>query len=393
MSKGLVAEDASEALNEGLAAEQLRLAVVHFEGLTDPRIERQKQHRLVDLIAIALSAVISGGESFYDMETFGKTKQVWLRAFLELENGVPSHDTFNRVFSRLDPTQFQTCALDWVRAVIGGKLSAEDVLAIDGKQLCGSASERVRAVHMLNVWSHEHGLCLTSTAVDGKSNEITHVPGLLDTLALLDLAGCIVTVDALNTQRDIAVKVKEHKAEYVMALKGNQGTLLEDVTWLFDTADPDQTLNSFETHERSRGRDEWRHCTVLFDLDYLEPHCWPGLQSVAKVSSQRTIKGKTTQELRYYLCSFKADAAKLLQVVRAHWGVENKLHWTLDVVFDEDRHNYSNRRGAENMAVLRQFALNLLKQDDSKGSLKGKRKKAAWDDDFRSHILAALVPG
>ena len=196
---------AIEALNEEQKVEQLRLAVVHFESMIDPRIERHKQHALVDIIAIALSAVISGADSFYDMETFGKTKRVWLGEFLELKHGIPSHDTFNRVMSLLDPVQFQSCALDWVRAVIGGNLSAEDVLAIDGKQLCGSASDNVRAVHMLNVWSHEHGLCLTSSAVDGKTNEITQVPGILDTLSLLDLAGCIVTVDALNTQRDIGV--------------------------------------------------------------------------------------------------------------------------------------------------------------------------------------------
>ena len=155
---------------------------------------------------------------------------------------------------------------------------------------------------MLNVWSHQHGLCLASTAVDGKSNEITHVPGILDTLSLLDLAGCIVTVDALNTQRDVAVKVKEHKAEYVMALKGNQGTLLEDVTWLFEQTDKEQ-INSFETRERSRGRDEWRHVSVLSDLDYLEHHAWPGLEGIAKVSSKRTLKGQTSYEMRYYLVS------------------------------------------------------------------------------------------
>ena len=187
-------------------------------------------------------------ESFYEIEAFGKTKEAWLAQFLELENGIPSHDTFNRVFSLLEPTHFQACALDWVREVIGGGLNAEDILSVDGKQLCGSASEEFRAVHMLNVWSHQHGLCLTSTAVDGKSNEITSVPGLLDTLSLLNLAGCIVTVDALNTQREVARKVRQHEAEYVMALKGNQGTLFEDVVWLFDNAEHNDV---FETRERS----------------------------------------------------------------------------------------------------------------------------------------------
>lgn len=381
-------------MDKDLATEQLRLAVLHFEDLPDPRIERSKQHSLVNIVAIALSAVLAGADSFYEIETFGHMKRTWLEQFLELENGIPSHDTFNRAFSLLDPAHFQTCVLDWVRAAIGGSLTAEDVLAVDGKQLRGSAHSAVKAVHMLNVWSHQHGLCLSSTAVDGKSNEITHVPGLLDTLSLLDLAGCIVSVDALNTQRDIARKVKQHKAEYIMALKQNQPKLYEDVVWLFENTETEQLSNIFETHERSRGRAERRHCTILSDpseLTYLEAHSWPGLESVAKLSRERTVKGQTTYEVCYYLCSFKAEAEKLLQAVRAHWGVENNLHWSLDVVFAEDAHAYTNRRGAENMAVLRQFALNLLSQDTSKGSLKGKRKRAAWNDDFRAHILRGLL--
>jgi predicted transposase YbfD/YdcC len=371
--------------------EQVRLGVQHFEKMVDPRIERSKQYPLVEIVVIALSAILSEAESFYDIAAFGEIKKTWLRQFLALENGIASHDTFRRVFSLLDPIQFQACVLDWVRSVIGGTLSSEDVLCIDGKQLRGSASSSLKAVHMLNVWSHQHGLCLTSTAVDSKSNEITHIPSVLETLSLLDIAGCIITVDALNTQRDIAAKVKEHEAEYVMALKGNQGTLLEDVVWLFDNAYTDPKANSFETHERNRGRDEVRQCSVLSDLDYLEQHYWPGLQSVAKVSSQCTLRGKTTCEVRYYLCSFKAQAEKLLTTVRTHWEIENKLHWILDVVFDEDAHDYRDRCGAENIAVLRQLALNLLRLDDSNGSLKGKRKRAAWDDLFRASILKRLL--
>jgi predicted transposase YbfD/YdcC len=376
---------------EGLN-EQVRLGIQHFEGMNDPRVERSKQYPLVEIIVIALSAVVSEADSFYDIAAFGEMKKTWLKQFLSLENGIPSDDTFRRVFSLLDPTQFQACVLDWVRAVIGGQLSAEDVVSIDGKQLCGSGSANFKAVHMLNAWSHQHGLCLSSTAVDGKTNEISHVPSLLDTLSLLDLAGCIVTVDALNTQRDVASKVKDHRAEYVMALKGNQGTLLEDVTWLFEQAEAESMDNSFETHERSRGRDEWRHCCVVADLEYLESHDWPGLQSVARVCSKRTVKGKISIEKRYYLCSFKVQAEKLLSAVRAHWEVENKLHWTLDVLFDEDAHAYRDRFGPENMSVLRQLALNLLRQDDSKGSLKVKRKRAAWDDDFRTSLLIHLNP-
>lgn len=219
--------------------------------------------------------------------------------------------------SLLAPTQFQACVLDGVRSVVGGELSAEDVLSLDGKQLRGSASSSLKAVHRFNVWSQHHGLGLSATAVDGKTHEITHVPGSLDTLSLLDFAGCIVTVDALNPQGEVALKVKEHQAEYVMALKGNQGTLAA-VSWLFEQTDREPIGNSFETHERSRGRDAWRHCTVLSDLDYLESHRWPGLQSVAKVSSKRTLKGATPDEMRYYRCSFKAQAEKLLTAARAH---------------------------------------------------------------------------
>lgn len=207
------------------------------------------------------------------------------------------------------------------------------------------------------------------------------------------LAGCIVTVDALNTQRAVAVKVKQHKAEYIMALKQNHAKLYEDVAWLFENAEPTAS-NDFETRERSRGRDEVRHCTVLSDsseLAYLETHSWPGLESVAKLSRERNVKGRTTYEAAYYLCSFKVEAEQLLKSVRAHWGVENKLHWTLDVVFSEDAHTYADRRGAANMSALRQFALNLLRQEGSKGSLKGRRKRAAWDDDFRARILKGLL--
>ena len=349
-------------MTEELETEQLRLAVQHFGELPDPRIERSKQHSLVNIVAIALSAVLAGADSFYEIEAFGQTKREWLERFLELKNGIPSHDTFNRVFSLLDPAHFQSCALDWVRAAVGGSLRAEDVLAIDGKQLRGSANETVKAVHMLNVWSHAHGLCLSATAVDGKSNELPHVPGLLDTLSLLGIAGCLVTVDALNTQRDIAVKIKEHKAEYVMALKQNHAKLHEDVAWLFENADAEPLSNTFETRERSRGREELRCCTVLAEaseLAYLEAHKWPGLKSVARVSSERTVKGQTTREVRLYLCSFKAEAEKLPSTVRAHWGVENKLHWTLDVVFGEDAHSYTDRRGAQKHVRLETVLLKL----------------------------------
>lgn len=247
--------------------EQLRLAALHFAEIPDPRVERTRQHPLVNVVVIALCAVMAEAESFYDIETFGQTKREWLAQFLDLEHGIPSHDTFGRVFARLNPSDFQSCFLDWVRSAIGGTFSTGDVLAVDGKQLCGSARPEIGAVHMLNVWSHQHGLCLSSTAVDDKSNEITAVPGLLDTLSLLDLTGCIVTVDALNTQREVARKLQKHEAEYVMALKGNQGKLHEDMTWLFEDARKvgfgGVEHDRYETSERGHGRLERRHCVVL----------------------------------------------------------------------------------------------------------------------------------
>ena len=375
--------------------EQLKLAALHFAEIPDPRIERSRQHPLVNVIVIALCAVMAEAESFYDIEAFGKIKRVWLSQFLDLKNGIPSHDTFTRVFARLEPMHFQACFLTWVREAIGGRLSAGDVVSIDGKRLCGSAREGVQAVHMLNVWSHQHGLCLSSTAVDGKTNEITILPGLLDTLSLLELAGCIVTVDALNTQREVARKLEHHGALYVMALKENQAKLFEDVLWLFEDAHNSGFAaiphHEFEARERGHGRVERRHCVVLSELSHLHEHHWPGLKSIAKLSRERSVKGKTSSETRYYLCSLEADAEKVWHAVRRHWQVENKLHWTLDVVFGEDAHSYAKDHGPENMAVLRQFALNLLKRDPAKGTLKGKRKRAAWDDAFRAQLLSRLA--
>jgi predicted transposase YbfD/YdcC len=375
--------------------EQLKLAAQHFAELPDPRIERSRQHPLVNIIVIALCAVVSDAESFYEIEEFGRTKQAWLAQFLNLENGIPSHDTFNRVFARLNPTHFQACFLDWVREAIGGSLSAGDVLAIDGKSLRGSGREEVQAVHMLNVWSHQHGLCLISTAVDGKTNEITMLPGLLDTLNLLDIAGCTITVDALHTQRETARKLLEYQAAYVLALKENQPKLHEDVVWLFEDAlqfgVAGVDYGECVVRECGHGREETRQCVVLSELSYLQEHHWPGLKSIASVTCLRRVNGKSSCETRYYLCAFEADAQRVLHAVRAHWEVENKLHWMLDVVFGEDAHSYALDHGPENMAVLRQFALNLLRQDSSKGSLKGKRKRAAWNDDFRATLLAKLI--
>lgn len=368
---------------------QLRLAAAHFSVLDDPRLPRGLNHPLVNIVIIALCAVLSDADSFYDIEDFGRLKRTWLSSFLDLSQGIPSHDTFGRTFARLDPHQFQSCVLDWIRVVLGGSLTPEDVLAIDGKTLRGSAREDVKAIHMLNVWSHRQGLCLMSTAVAGKGNEITALPSLLDTLSVLELAGCIVTVDAMGTQRQVARQLVSLKAHYVMALKANHKYLHEDVTWLFE-----QTYafdDVFETRERGHGREEIRRCELLSDVSYLDPHGWPGLCSVARVTYQRTVKTHTSVETRIFLSSLNADAQTHLHAVRTHWEVENKLHWTLDVVLGEDGHTYAQDHGPENMAVLRQLALNLLNRDPSTQPLKRKRKQAALSDDYRSSLLARLA--
>ncbi|HEX7021593.1 MAG TPA: ISAs1 family transposase [Trueperaceae bacterium] len=375
--------------------DQVRSAVAHFAALPDPRIERTKKHKLLDIVVIALCAVIANAESFVDIEDFGRAKEDWLRKYLELPGGIPSHDTFTRVFARLDPTQWQLCFLDWVRAMVGGKLEG-DTVALDGKSLRGSAGEDERAVHMLNAWSTRHGLCLAQEAVDDKSNEITALPAVIDTLSLLDLSGCTVTVDAMGAQREVARKLQDQEADYLLALKGNQGYLHEDAGEMFEDAEKrsfELEHDFFETSERGHGRVETRRCWTLPATPDLDDHAWPGLESVALVECERTAGGKTSVEKRYFLTSLEGDARRVLEAVRSHWGIENSLHWVLDVVFGEDGHSYARDHGPENMAVMRQLALNLIKQDTSvRGSLKGKRKRAAWDEDYLAHLLIQLNP-
>lgn len=375
-----------------MSEEMLRQAVASFSVLPDPRADRGQNHPLINIVAIALCAVVSDADSFYDIEDFGHLKRDWLSGFLDLSHGIPAHDTFGRVFSRLDPMHFQACALDWVRTIVSGKLTPGDVIALDGKTLCSSVREDVRAVHMVSAWSHRHGLCLTSTAVDHKSNEITALPSVLDTLSLLKLAGCIVTIDAMGTQREIAQKLVELEAHYVLALKDNQPNLYEDVCELFDQQ---TAYDAFETGERGHGRSETRQCDVISDAAlltvHLQDHDWPGLRSVIKLTSTRTIGDQTSTAERYFVSTLTTSAEHVLSVVRAHWEIENKLHWTLDVIFDEDRHSYAKDHGPENMAVLRHLALNLLRLEPSKTPLKRKRKKAALSDEYRASLLKLLV--
>jgi predicted transposase YbfD/YdcC len=371
----------------------------HFAGLTDPRIERAKEHRLVDIVTIALCAVVCGANDWVAIETFGHAKEAWLRTFLALPGGIPSHDTFGRVFARLDPAEFRACFLAWVRTVAGAAV-ADGVVAIDGKTARRS-HDRGRgkaALHLVSAWASANGLVLGQVATDQKSNEITAIPALL---RLLALEGCTVTIDAMGCQTAIAAQVLEQGADYVLALKDNQPTLHERARLAFADARAASGTrraavgwDTAATLDAGHGRIERRRCWALGDpeyLAYLDPTgAWAGLRSVAMIESQRRIGDELTTELRYYLSSLPPDAAALGRAIRDHWGVENRLHWVLDIAFREDDSRFRSGHGPENFAIVRHFALNLLRRDPARGSIAKKRFRAALDDHYLSTVLAQL---
>ena len=371
---------------------------VYFGCLPDPRVERTRAHRLTDLLTIALCAILCGANDWVAVETFGHAKAAWLRTFLPLPGGIPSHDTFGRVFARLDPTALQHCFVAWVQAVVG-ELPAQ-VVAIDGKTSRGSAdrSRGQAALHLVSAWATASGLVLGQEATDAKSNEITAIPHLL---RLLALDGCVVTLDAMGCQRAIAAQLHAQGADYVLALKGNQPTLHATVVAAF--ADTHATAwlpgeqDTVQTLAADHGRVERRRYTVLSDPDLLaclDPtDAWPGLRSVIEVDAERSPQAATPRERRYYLSSLPPDAALLGQAIRAHWGVENRLHWVLDVQFREDASTVRVGDGAHTFTVLRQLALNLIRQDHTvRGSIASKRFRAALDDSYLAQLLTGLAP-
>jgi predicted transposase YbfD/YdcC len=373
----------------------------HFASLEDPRVERTKLHALLSIVTIALCAVISGAESWDDIEEFGRAKAEWLKSFLDLPNGIPSHDTFNRVFQALDPKQFQACFLSWTRAV-AGVLSG--VIALDGKTLRGSHGQpndkaAKQSIHLVSAWAAQNRLVLAQVKVDEKSNEITAIPELLRALVL---EGCIVTIDAMGTQREIAELIIERKGDYVLALKENQATLYREVVELFDHAKAgtieELVIEETRTIEKGHGRIDVRRYKVIPDLDVLEwlqegaeGHNWPGLKAIGMVEAERRIGETRTTETRYYLLSAPLSAKAFGEAVRSHWGIENSVHWVLDVDFHEDRSHIRAGHAAENFAVLRHLALNLLQQHPIKRlSVKARRLKAAWNNDYLLRILTSL---
>jgi predicted transposase YbfD/YdcC len=370
--------------------EQSPSLLEYFADLPDPRIDRGKEHALIDIIAIAILATICGAEHFTEMETFGKAKRDWLKTFLELKNGIPSHDTIARVFASIKPAAFQERFARWVQAVrttIGG-----EVIGIDGKTARRShhRAAGIEPLHLVSAWASRNRLVLGQIKVDEKSNEITAVP---DLLRLLEVKDCIVTVDALNTQKEIAREVREQGADYVMALKENHPTLHNEVTGIFEAVreDPnlDEEVQVTESIETGHGRKENRRCWSIKAPDWITGFSeWRDLESLILVESTREIKEQCTTELRYYLSSLSPDAKRAAQAVREHWGVENSLHWVLDVAFNEDDSRVRIGNAPENLALVRKITHNLLQQEKTlKRGIKTKRLMAGWDEAYLLKIL------
>jgi predicted transposase YbfD/YdcC len=371
------------------ADQELSLAH-HFADLTDPRIARSRLHELLDIVAIAICAVVAGADSWDDIEDFGKAKHDWLKTFLDLPNGIPSHDTFRRLFERLDPAEFQRGFLSWIEAL--HEATGRQVVAIDGKTLRRSfdRAKSQSALHMVHAWATANHLLLGQVAVDEKSNEITAIPVLLKTL---EISGAIVTIDAMGCQKEIARTIRGREADYVLALKANHENLFEQVVAFWDGAcgrgmkGPDIAYH--REWSEGHGRTEARRCWATSDLDWLSGREeWEGLRSVVMIEAERFIGDALSVETRYYLSSLPNDAKLLNDAVRSHWGVENSLHWVLDVTFHEDRSRIKKENAPENFGLLRRLALCLLKKEGtSKRSIKGKRLRASWDEGYLQQVL------
>lgn len=373
------------------AEERVRLVDV-WVGVRDPRQAKKVEHELVDLLVVAVCAVLSGADTFVEIEAWAKEKLDWLRKYLRLEHGIPCHDTFGRVFAAIDPDEFAAAFLRWVGQVLPA-LAKDEVVAIDGKTSRRSGKAGTPPLHLVSAFAAQAGLVLGQRATAAKSNEKTAIPELLATLAL---EGCIVTIDAMGTQPNIARAIRHRGADYILAVKDNQPTLAESIGDFISAfaAAPGKTPHQVhEVVEKDHGRLEVRRCYVFDQLDCLHaPERWPDLKSFAMITSERTIQGKTTVEHRFYISSLAPDAQRMNQAVRQHWRVENRLHWCMDVVFGDDQMRARTDHAAQNFAVLRQFVLNLLRLAPvrRKGGLKVQRLIAATSDTFRAQVLGLV---
>ena len=363
----------------------------HFSALIDPRIKRKKLYPLIEILFVVLCGTVCGAESWRDYVLFGKEKTDFLKQYFAFINGIPSKDTFARLFAVLDPETFKVCFTEWVKSL---QTALKDIIAIDGKTLCNSIDKlsNSSAIHMVSAFATEARLILAQQKVNDKSNEITAIPLLLD---LLSLKGNIVTIDAMGCQKTIAKKIQEKEADYVLALKGNHGTLHEDVKLFFDTEVVKKlSANIEDSHEEidaGHGRIEMRKCIVSSKIDWLEQRPeWPGLKTIAMLEETREIGDKKSVERRFFISSLPADAKKIASAIRAHWLIENALHWTLDVVFNEDYSRVRKKNAGQNMAIVRHTVLNMLNnaKETFKGvGIKALRKKAAWGNATLELIL------
>lgn len=366
----------------------------HFAALTDPRHGNALQHDLLSILLITICAVICGADGWTEVELWGLSNLEWLRTFLTLPNGIPSHDTFGRVFARLDPQAFQRCFMRWVRAI--SKLSRRQVLAVDGKKVRRShdRTNGRAAIHMVSVWAETNHLVLGQTKVNDKSNEITAIPELL---GWLELAGCLVTIDAMGCQTAIAEQIVQQGGDYLLAVKDNQPLLYQDIQDAFREGARPARSDPQATHSRAvdKGHDrlEIRECWALSDpalnayLNARQP--WAHLRTVVRLRAERQMDGRTSSEDRYYISSLEQHASQILPLARGHWGIENRLHWVLDIAFREDECRVRKDHAAENFAVVRHMALNLLRNETSlKVGVKAKRMRAGWDRNYLLKVLS-----
>lgn len=354
-----------------------------FNELEDPRREKCKKHLMSDLIAITICAVICGAETWEDVEEYGNVKKNWLSSFLILPNGIASHDTFNRLFGSICPLKFEECFSNWVCSL--ANITKGEVIAIDGKTIRGAKVDGKSPIHMVSAWACENNLVLGQVKVNEKSNEITAIPNLLEVLAL---TGTIVTIDAMGCQTEIAKKIIEKEADYVLAVKSNQGLLFEQIK---DEFRFNKSQNFSSDIDYGHGRIETRNCSVITDFKHLENiEKWCNLKAIVRVQSEREFKrtGEKETAERFYITSLNQSAEKFQYIIRNHWAIENKLHWCLDVAFGEDLNRKRTGNASQNFSLINKIALNLAKQEKScKRGIKAKRLKAGWDNDYLIRLL------